>query len=89
MSVMLENLRSRTLGVLLLPALSLIALPASSTKIPSAQKQSDYESMSPQTRAIQDDDSVNPGMLWVLDGRRAVGPKGWLLKPLMRRLPYV
>ena len=43
MSVVLENLRARTLGVLLLPALSLIALPASSTEIPAAQKQSDYE----------------------------------------------
>ena len=75
MSVMLENLRSRTLGVLLLPALSLIALPASSTEIPSAQKQSDYESMSPQTRAIQDDDNVNPGMLWVLDGEERWGRK--------------
>ena len=75
MSVVLENLRSRTLGVLLLPALSLIALPASSTEIPAAQKQSDYESMSPQTRAIQDDDSVNPGMFWVLDGEEQWGRK--------------
>ena len=68
MSVALENLRARTLGVLLLPALSLIALPVSSAEIPAAQKQSDYESMSPQTRAIQDDDSVNPGIFSVLDG---------------------
>jgi hypothetical protein len=75
MSVVLENLRARTLGVLLLPALSLIALPASSTEIPAAQKQSDYESMSPQTRAIQDDDSVNPGMFWVLDGEEQWGRK--------------
>ena len=75
MSVVLENLRSRTLGVLLLPALSLIALPASSTEIPAAQKQSDYELMSPQTRAIQDDDSVNPGMFWVLDGEERWGRK--------------
>jgi len=75
MSVVLENLRPRTFGVLLLPALSLIALPASSTEIPTAQKQSDYESMSPQTRAIQDDDNVNPGMFWVLDGEERWGRK--------------
>ena len=75
MSVVLENLRSRTLGVLLLPALSLIAPPASSIEIPAAQKQSDYELMSPQTRAIQDDDSVNPGMFWVLDGEEQWGRK--------------
>jgi len=68
MSVLLETLCLRTLGALFLSALSLIAAPASGTEIPAAQKQSDYESMSPQTRAMQDDDSVNPGMFWVLDG---------------------
>jgi L-cysteine S-thiosulfotransferase len=68
MSVVLKNLRSRTLGALLFPALSSITPPASSTEIPAAQRQSDYESMSPQTRAMQDDDGANPGMFWVLDG---------------------
>ncbi len=36
--------------------------------IPLADRRSTYETMSPQTRAIQDDDMANPGMLWVLDG---------------------
>lgn len=32
------------------------------------QRRSGYAEMGPQTRAMQDDDTVNPGMLWVLDG---------------------
>src|SRR5262249_23083613 len=60
---------------LLFPALSLIASPVWSTEIPAAEKQSDYESMSPQTRAMQDDDGANPGMFWVLDGEALWGRK--------------
>jgi sulfur-oxidizing protein SoxA len=32
------------------------------------ERRSGYEFMSPETRAMQDDDAANPGMLWVLDG---------------------
>lgn len=32
------------------------------------QRQSGYELMGRETRAMQDDDSANPGMLWVLEG---------------------
>ena len=35
---------------------------------PAAERHSGYEFMSPETRAMQDDDAANPGMLWVLDG---------------------
>ena len=38
------------------------------TEIPQAERRSGYTFMSPETRAIQDDDTANPGMLWVLDG---------------------
>ena len=31
---------------------------------------SGFEFMSPQTRAMQSDDTSNPGMLWVMDGQR-------------------
>ena len=31
-------------------------------------RRSGYDFMSPQSRAIQDDDAANPAMLWVLDG---------------------
>jgi len=57
------------------PLLSLIAFiafaataPAFATEIPSSERRSDYELMGPQTRAIQDDDTANPGMLGALDG---------------------
>jgi L-cysteine S-thiosulfotransferase len=38
------------------------------TEIPQAERRSGYSFMSPETKAIQDDDTANPGMLWVLDG---------------------
>jgi sulfur-oxidizing protein SoxA len=38
------------------------------TEIPSAERRSGYTFMGPETRAMQDDDTSNPGMLGVLDG---------------------
>jgi sulfur-oxidizing protein SoxA len=46
----------------------LTALPAFAAEIPPAERRSDYEFMGAQTRAMQDDDTANPGMLSVLDG---------------------
>jgi sulfur-oxidizing protein SoxA len=44
------------------------------------ERRSGYFSMGPETRAMQDDDTANPGMLWVLDGEalwgRAAGSAG-------------
>jgi sulfur-oxidizing protein SoxA len=37
-------------------------------EIPAAERRSGYAFMSRETRAMQDDDATNPGMLWVLDG---------------------
>jgi sulfur-oxidizing protein SoxA len=37
-------------------------------EIPLAERRSSYEHMSAQTKAMQDGDTDNPGMLWVLDG---------------------
>jgi sulfur-oxidizing protein SoxA len=37
-------------------------------EIPQAERRSGYDFMSRQTRAMQDDDTANPGMLWVLEG---------------------
>jgi len=37
-------------------------------EIPLADRKSGYEFMARETRAMQDDDTANPGMLWVLDG---------------------
>jgi L-cysteine S-thiosulfotransferase len=50
----------------LLIAAGIAALPA--TEIPLTQRRSGYSFMAPDTKAIQDDDTTNPGMLWVLDG---------------------
>jgi len=36
--------------------------------IPLSERRSAYEGMSATTQAMQDDDTANPGMLWVLDG---------------------
>ena len=37
-------------------------------EIPQAERRSGYSFMTPETQAIQNDDTTNPGMLWVLDG---------------------
>ena len=37
-------------------------------EIPSNQRRSGFSFMSPDNQAIQNDDTANPGMLWVLDG---------------------
>jgi sulfur-oxidizing protein SoxA len=44
-----------------------LAAPARA-EIPLSERKSGYEFMSRETRAMQDDDTTNPGMLWVLDG---------------------
>jgi sulfur-oxidizing protein SoxA len=42
--------------------------PLIATEIPAAERRSGYTFMAPDTKAMQDDDAANPGMLWVLDG---------------------
>ena len=46
----------------------LVAGAAGATEIPQAERRSGYSFMTPETKAMQDDDTANPGMLWVLDG---------------------
>jgi sulfur-oxidizing protein SoxA len=41
---------------------------AASGEIPLSERRSSYRDMSAETRAMQDVDTDNPGMLWVLDG---------------------
>jgi sulfur-oxidizing protein SoxA len=45
-----------------------VIVAAQAGEIPAKDRRSDYELMSPELRQMQDDDTVNPGMLWVLDG---------------------
>src|ERR1700751_4344829 len=46
----------------------LAATSAVAGEIPLDQRRSGYSFMGPDTRAMQDDDTSNPGMLFVLDG---------------------
>jgi sulfur-oxidizing protein SoxA len=45
-----------------------VAIGAQAGEIPANERRSDYELMGPELRRMQDDDSANPGMLWVFDG---------------------
>jgi sulfur-oxidizing protein SoxA len=45
-----------------------IAASLSAAEIPRSDRRSGYSFMTPDTQAIQNDDTANPGMLWVLDG---------------------
>jgi sulfur-oxidizing protein SoxA len=45
-----------------------IAAPLFAGEIPLAERRSGFSFMTPDTKAIQNDDTANPGMLWVLDG---------------------
>jgi sulfur-oxidizing protein SoxA len=46
----------------------LVASTVATAEIPQGERRSGYSFMTPDTRAMQDDDTANPGMLWVLDG---------------------
>jgi sulfur-oxidizing protein SoxA len=61
----------RAIAVLLLAALIGAAGPATAAEIPLLDRKSGYEFMGRESKAMQDDDTVNPGMLWVLDGEAA------------------
>jgi L-cysteine S-thiosulfotransferase len=58
---------TRTIAAAMLAVAADIAALAA-TEIPQAERRSGYSFMTPQTQAIQNDDTANPGMLWVLDG---------------------
>jgi sulfur-oxidizing protein SoxA len=58
-------------------AAPLIAGAVLAAEIPPAERRTGYSFMAPEIKAMQDDVSANPGMLWVLDGealwKRKVG----------------
>jgi sulfur-oxidizing protein SoxA len=45
-----------------------VATAACASEIPPSERRSGYDFMGRENRAMQDDDTANPGMLWVLDG---------------------
>jgi sulfur-oxidizing protein SoxA len=49
-------------------AVFVLAVSAPAGEIPPEQRRSGYELMGRETRAMQDDDTANPGQLWVLEG---------------------
>jgi L-cysteine S-thiosulfotransferase len=57
-----------------LPAAALCAVlgasPAMADGIPPAERRSGFDTMGPETQAMQRDDTRNPAMLWVLEGSR-------------------
>jgi len=55
-------------GVIVLSAL--LTVNAAGAEIPPAERRSGYSFMAPDTMAMQDDNTTNPGMLWVLDGEK-------------------
>jgi L-cysteine S-thiosulfotransferase len=57
----------RFAGLISIAAL-LMASTVVAAEIPQAERRSGYSFMGADTRAMQDDDTANPGMLWVLDG---------------------
>jgi sulfur-oxidizing protein SoxA len=57
----------RFAGLISIAAL-LMAGAVVAAEIPQAERRSGYSFMGADTRAMQDDDTANPGMLWVLDG---------------------
>ena len=62
----MRSARARTIAALLIAAGFVSDLAA--TEIPQAERRSGFSFMTPDTQAIQNDDTANPGMLWVLDG---------------------
>jgi sulfur-oxidizing protein SoxA len=67
----------------------LASILAATAEIPAEERRSGYEFLSRDTKAIQDDETANPGMLAVLDGealwQRTEGAAGKILRRLSRR----
>jgi sulfur-oxidizing protein SoxA len=45
-----------------------VASPLQASEIAPAERRSGFSFMAPETQAMQNDDTANPGLLWVLDG---------------------
>src|SRR4051812_17195679 len=63
-----DHSRMRFAGIIVLSVL--LIGDAVGAEIPPAERRSGYSFMTPDTKAMQDDDTANPGMLWVLDGEK-------------------
>jgi sulfur-oxidizing protein SoxA len=74
------KLAGTIVAALLLLAAGIALRPLIASEIPASERRSGYAFMATETRAMQDDDTVNPGMLGVLDGetlwKRKAGAAG-------------
>src|SRR5204863_7564771 len=61
--------RRMRLACLILTA-GLLTADAFAAEIPLSERRSGYSFMTPDTKAMQDDDTTNPGLLWVLDAEK-------------------
>ncbi|MDP1583587.1 MAG: sulfur oxidation c-type cytochrome SoxA [Bradyrhizobium sp.] len=60
----------KLVDAMVVAALTTAACPAGAADIPPAERRSGYSFMAPDSQAMQNDDTTNPGMLWVLDGEK-------------------
>jgi sulfur-oxidizing protein SoxA len=63
----MRSVRTIALAVLLIAA-DIAASPLGASEIPQGERRSGFSFMTPETRAMQQDDTSNPGILSVLDG---------------------
>jgi sulfur-oxidizing protein SoxA len=72
--------RRRAAGPLVSAVLLLAAAGGMPPAAPADERRSGFDFLGPETRAMQEDDTLNPGMLWVLEGeelwRRPAGAAG-------------
>jgi sulfur-oxidizing protein SoxA len=59
---------ARTIAIAVLLMAGGVAASLYAAEIPQAERRSGFSFMTPDSQAIQNDDTANPGMLWVLDG---------------------
>jgi sulfur-oxidizing protein SoxA len=67
MSVSLKRTRWPALAAVLL-GFTMMAAGFARAEISFGERRSGYADLAPDSKAMQDDDTANPGMLWVLDG---------------------
>ena len=63
-----RRLVAATAGTAAVATVLCTGVPILTADIPLSTRRSTYEQMSTETKAMQDEDTANPGMLWVLDG---------------------
>ena len=73
--------------VLVLAVVTATVVAAAAAEITPGDRRSGYDFAGPDIRAMQDDDTANPGMLGGIARRDIVGEEGRSGRPVVRRLP--